>query len=396
MQAIPPTAGRAALLVAAITLSSDAAAAQALRERLSSLMTTQGQGPAGQGPDTVAAGRSRDALVGLLGAELAMMPLSTAPSGFVYELNPTLGLVERASDTFGAFFTERALRIGEGQASFGFAYQAASFSTLQGADLREGSFEINATRAEGAIQPYAVDTLGLALETRTLTARAVYGVTDSLDVLAVVPFVHARFDGTRVSSDDGVPVLDIQTAGSASGLGDAGLGARFRVAGRGGRGVAIGSDLRLPTGRASDLLGTGKLALRGQAIATWDQGPVAASANAGLGVGGVSSEFFWNTAVTVAVAQRVTVVGEVFGRRLGELHRLDQVYAPHSELAGVEVMRLVADETSAVAIGYAVAGVKWNVTGSLLVGASMLMRFTDAGLRARVTPSLTVDYDFTP
>lgn len=396
MHAIAPVAGRAAMLVAVIASSAGTVPAQTLRERLSSLITTQGPVPAGQATDAVAAERSRDALVGLFEVELASVPLCTGTSGFVYELNPTLGLVERASDTFGAFFTERALRIGEGHASFGLVYQTASFSTLQGSDLHAGGFQVNAVRPAEGSQSYAAETLSLTLETRTLTARAVYGVTDSLDVLAIVPFVHTRFDGTRVSSYDGMRVFDLFREGSASGLGDAALGARYRVAGRGGRGVAIGSDLRVPTGRASDLQGAGTLALRGQAIATWEEGPIAASANLGLGVGGASDELFWNGAVTVAVTPRVTAVGEVLGRRLADLHRLDQVYAPHSTLAGVEVMRWVGDGTSAVSIGYAVAGVRWNLTGSVLLGASLLVRWSDAGLRARVTPSLTVDYDFTP
>jgi hypothetical protein len=389
MKALAPAAARAAILVAAMALHATAAPAQALRESLASLITTQAS-------DQVAAERSRDALVGLFSAELATLPLITGASGFLYELNPALGTVQRASDTFGAFFTERALRMGEGKALFGLVYQTASFSTLQGTDLREAGFPISAVRVEGESQPYGVDTLRLALETRTLTARAVYGVTDALDVLAVVPFMHTRFDGTRVSSSNGAHVFEVPREGSASGLGDATLGARYRVAGRGGRGVALGSDLRLPTGRAAHLLGTGALALRGQAIGTWEEGPIASSANVGLGVGGASSELFWNGAVTVAVTPRVTAVGEVLGRRLADVHRLEPVYAPHSTLAGVEAMRWVADETSALSIGYAVAGVRWNVTGSLLVGGHLLMRLTDAGLRARWTPSFTVDYDFTP
>lgn len=396
MRAIPSVAVRAAMLVAALSSSAGEVPAQTLRARLSSLVTTPGPVGSAQGADAAAAERSRDALVGLVGIELASMPLGTGSSGLVYELNPTLGLVERASDTFGAFFTERALRIGEGQASLGFLYQAASFSTLQGTDLQAGRLQVNAVRPAGSSQPYAAETLSLALETRTLTARAAYGVTDALDVLAVVPFVQTRFAGTRVSSLDGVRVFDVVEEGSASGLGDAVVGARYRIAGRAGRGVAIGSDLRLPTGRPSDLQGAGTLALRAQAIATWDAGPIAASGNAGLGIGGASDELFWNGAVTVAVAPRVTAVGEVLWRRLGDLHRLQQVYAPHTTLAGVEVMRWVSDDSSAVSLGYAVAGVRWNLTGSVLVGASLLVRWPDAGLSARVTPSLTVDYDFTP
>lgn len=368
--------------------------AQPLRDQLSTLLTAQGAVPAGQAPDAAAAERSRQALVGLMGVELASAPSTSGASGFIYELNPALGVVQRASDSFGAFFTERALRVGEGQAAFGLLYQSASFSALGGNDLSRGSFPVNAVRTRGGAAPYAVDALRLDLATRTLTTRVVYGLTDTLEVGGTLPFVQTRLDGTRVTSYGGQPVFEVLQEGSSSGLGDASLTVRYRVVGHGGTGVAIGSDLRLPTGRAADLLGTGEVAVRGQVIASWEDGPLAASATGGVGRGGASDELFWGGAVTVAASPSVTMVGEVIGRRLGDVHSLIQVYEPHSVLGGVESMRWVADPTSPIAIGYAVAGVKWNVTGTVLLGANLLVRLTDAGLRARVTPALTIDYDF--
>lgn len=369
-------------------------AAQDLRDQLSTLFTAQGAAPAGQAPDLAAALQSRDALLGLFAIELTTIPVSSGTTGFVYQLNPSLGVVERASDSFGAFFTERALRTGEGQFSFGLVYQGASFSAIQGRDLESGSFPVNATRTAGASDPYASDTLTLDLSTRTLTARAVYGVTDALDVAAAVPFVQTRFDGSRLTTYSGQTTFDIVQQGSASGLGDIGFTARYRLLGQGGRGLALGSDVRLPTGRAADLLGTGSLAVRGQAIASWEEGPLAASANLGAGAGGASDEIFWGGAVTMAASPRVTLVGEVLGRRLSDLHRVAQIYQPHPALGGVETMRWLPDEESAVSIGYAVTGVKWNVSGTVLIGANLLVRLTDAGVRARVTPALTVEYDF--
>ena len=37
---------------------------------------------------------------------------------------------------------------------------------------------------------------------------------------------------------------------------------------------------------------------------------------------------------------------------------------------------------------------KWNAGSNWLLNASLLVRLTDVGLRARVTPSIAVDYTF--
>ena len=40
---------------------------------------------------------------------------------------------------------------------------------------------------------------------------------------------------------------------------------------------------------------------------------------------------------------------------------------------------------------YVVAGFKWNIGGSWLLNGHLLTRITDAGLRARFTPSIAID-----
>lgn len=384
-----------ALFVVALATQVTPLGAQTVRDQLSTLFTAQGTGT-GQVPDPVAADRSQATLLGLFSIELAAAPLATGTSGFVYRLNPTIGMIERTSESFGAFYTERALRVGHGQLSLGLVAQNSSFSTLQGNDIGSGTFPVNAARAAGTTQPFAVDMLQLELSTSSLTGRATYGVTDAFDVGVAVPFVQTRFSGTRVTSLDGQPVFDIVRDGRASGIGDAALSARYRVLGTAGSGVALGSDLRLPTGRAANLLGTGRVGYRAHAIGTWARGPVEVSGNGGAGFGGASDEMFWSGAATWAAPPRVTLVSELFGRRLADLHLYAPVYQPHSIVSGVDTMRWLPAENSSVHVAYALGGMKWNVAETLLVGANVLVRLTDAGLRARVTPSLTIEYDFTP
>lgn len=369
------------------------AAAQPIGEQLASLLTTQAATLPNGTQDPAAAAATFNAVAGLLAVELSNLPATSSSGGFVYRLNPTLGAIERASQSFGPFFTERAIRVGARQVAVGLAFQTASFSTLQGADLGEGTFPTNAIRVMGTSTPINVDTLRLDLDTRSVTGLARYGVSNTFEIGVQIPIVNVRFAGVRVNSTQGQTTYRTAGSGSATGLGDMTVTARYRVYETAGRGIALGTDVKMPTGREEDLMGSGSAAVRTLLVGSVETGRWTAHANGGIGAGGASNELFWGGALTYEAGPRLTVVGELFGRRLQELHELADVYQPHPLLANTETMRWVARDVG-VSTSYAVTGVKWNVGGSMVLNANLLMRVTDAGLRARVTPSISMDYAF--
>jgi len=346
-----------------------------------------------KGGHHVAADITRDTVAGLFTVELATLPVSASSGGFVYRLNRDLGLIERASDGFGPFFTERVLRNSRGQLSVGMSYQFARFSSLQGADLRSGTFPTNAARVTGASQPFSVDRLELELDSRTTTPFASYGVTDRFAVGLSVPISTVRFSGRRMRTVNAASALQSSQSGSATGLGDVTVNARYMLAGTGLRGVSVGGDVRFPTGSQQDLLGAGDMAGRVIGIGTWEEGHLGVHLNGGAGVGGISRELFWGAATTVAPTPRVTIVGEVTGRWLAELSHVSDVYQAHATQPGVETMRWLPADPGIHTI-FLVAGAKWNLATSWLLNTNLLIRATDAGLRARVTPAISLDYAF--
>ena len=367
--------------------------AQSLVSQLGALLTEQRATVPTFVPDVEAAVATATTVAGLFSVELSNLPLASSSGGFVYRLNPSLGLVERASDGFGPFFTERLLRNSRGQTSIGFSLQGAAFTSLQGADLTTGTFPTNAARLTGATQAFSVDTLNLELDGRSFTGFVSHGLTDRLAVGAAVPIVHVRFSGDRVRTVNGVTTLMSSRSGSATGLGDMSVQGRYTVSGEALRGFSVGADLRLPTGREEDLLGSGDTALRMLGIGSWEEGQLALHANGGVGVGGASREIFWSTATTFAVTPRVTAVGEVMGRRLSELSMVQDVYEPHPLIQGVETMRWLPNDPG-IHTMFVVTGAKWNIASSWLLNTNLLIRVTDAGLRARVTPAISLDYAF--
>ena len=279
--------------------------------------------------DVQAAATTRDTVAQLVLVELSNLPIASSTGGFVYQWNSGLGMLERASPSFGAFFTERALTSGRGVASLGLTIRGATYSRLQGANLTSGTFPVNASRPAGSTQPNDVDTIGLELSTQTLTAHGTYGVTDRLDVGLAVPIVTIDVEGRRVNTFLGTTSLQAAGAKRATGVGDVAVRGRYALIGDQARGLAAGLDVRLPTGREEDLLGAGRAAARMFGIASFERGPVATHVNAGYTVGGVSREVSYNGALTYAALPRITFVGELLGRRLSNLHRLRDVYAPH-------------------------------------------------------------------
>jgi hypothetical protein len=380
------------VLLAVLIAATTPAHAQSLGSELSTLLTEQRTSSVFT-PDPAAAAATRDTVAGLFAVELSTLPIASSSGGFVYRLNPALGLVERASDGFGPFFTERLLRNSRGQAAIGFSFQYSDFSALQGADLEAGTFPTNAARLAGTSTPFSVDTLSLEISGSTATGFASYGITDRLAIGAAIPLANVRFKGTRMRTVNGATSLQSTRAASATGLGDMAVQARYVIAGATPRGVSVGTDVRFPTGRDEDLLGSGHTAARILGIGSWEEGQLAAHVNGGFGFGGASREAFWSAATTFAASDRVTVVGELMGRRLSELSLVSDVYQPHSLTPGVETMRWLSSERG-VHTMFLVGGAKWNLTRSWLVNTSFLIRVTDAGLRARVTPSISIDYAF--
>jgi hypothetical protein len=128
-------------------------------------------------------------------------------------------------------------------------------------------------------------------------------------------------------------------------------------------------------------------------VTSWEDDQLAVHVNTGVGVGGISREVFWSTATTLAATPRVTLVGELMGRYLTALARLSDVYQPHPVLAGVETMRWLPSDTG-IHTTFFITGARWNVARSWLLNTNILVRLSDAGLRATVTPAISLDYAF--
>ena len=386
---------RLAVIVTAIAILAvsprSAFAQRSLGDVLSFLLTNRSITTDDFARDEQAQAATRDTISRFLLLELTRLPVSSSAGGFTYRLNRRLGTVERSSDSFGPFFTERTLTAGAGHGSFGVNYQTVSFTTIDGWNLQDGTLLATASKFRDQPQPFDVETLSLRVRASTATFMANYGVRDRLDVGVAIPFVTLNISGERTDTYRGRQFPQATASAAASGVGDIAIRAKYHLARSSAGGVAVGAEVRTPTGRSEDLLGTGSAALKSLMIASFDRGAVGWHMNLGYTVGGLSDELDYSGALTIAGTPRLTWIAEIIGRRVSGLGTLTDTLSPHPTIPGVDTIRLDS-VPQAAGRAAAVAGFKWNPTATWLVGGYVVRSLTTSGLNATWIPTISVDY----
>jgi hypothetical protein len=343
--------------------------------------------------DRAAAEAARDAVARALLVNLASVPLVSSSSGFLYRLNPALGTMERATQSFGSFFVERALTAGAEHASFGVSFFTTGFDRLGDLQLRDGTLVTTANQFRDEPAPFDTEGLTLRIRSSTATVFGSYGVTDALELGAALPLIHLTLDGQRLNVYRGDPFLQASGNASATGIGDIAFRAKYTLARAPSGAFAAAGEVRLPTGDEENLLGAGATAVRLLGIGSFESGRFTLHGNGGIVLGGVSDELNFAGAAAFAAHPRVTVSGEVLIRRVNELHELLLASEPHPTFAGVDTLRLVQGE-SATTLANAVAGFKWNVNGTFVLGGHLAFPLVRHGLTAPLTPTFSLEYAF--
>ena len=393
----PERRGRLVLamgMIAFFCTASTAGAQQSLTDVLSFLLTNRSIPTGDFQGDAQAAAVTRDTIATFLVSELGTLPLSSSASGFIYQMDPALGGVPtRSSESFGPFRTERALTIGARRLSLGAAFQRVVFDSIDGRPLGDGTLIATASRLVSDTQPFDVETLTLRLRMTTATISMNAGITDRLEAGLFVPVVSVNLAGERVDTYRGQSVLQAGAEASASGMGDIVWRTKYNMLRSASGGVSVVVDGRLPTGRTEDLIGAGNRTLRPRLIASIEGSRASLNGDVGYVFGSFSDEIDYAVGVTASASSRLTVIGELVGRRLSAAGHLTEVTAAHPFLVGIETVRLTAAEQPTQRV-VGLGGVKWNVATAWLVSAHLSRFLTDAGLTGNWVPAVSIEYSF--
>ncbi len=403
-----------------------------------------------------------------IASQLASFPLASSSGGFTFSVNER-GEVTPTSTNFGPSFAERGVTIGRNQFNFGFTFQGTSYDSFEGIGLDSSALSIirehNDCCPATQNNPPAVtnfnpeferdllrSNLRASIDTKTTAFFANYGVTNRFDVGLAVPIVSVEIDATvaaeilRTASGAtplthsfdglGASTASFTERGSATGLGDILVRAKYNFLRTSTSALAGALDLRLPTGDKDNLLGTGATQTKFLFVASGEYGRFSPHVNFGYTFSSgeaseeatsfdldpaqfaistvpgfvpndvdlsVPDEFNYTIGFSVAASSRVTVGFDMYGRNMRDVARFalqNNVYTNRGAGALPSASFTANDEFSVessegnlnVLLG--VIGGKINLGGTFLLNLTVLFPMNDAGLKPNPTPVIGFDYVF--
>ena len=331
-----------------------------------------------------------------------------------------------------------AFTLGSGRLALGFGYQATTFTTLDGLDLRSSEINLYLPHQPGgdeADRDMLRQVASIRLNRKIFSLALTYGMGERADVGVIVPIVQVAADG-RVSShivrtgsgtDTTIHQFDpigganrtlprycseleanfdpdaVQCHGSATarGIGDIVVRGTYRLAGSGG-GVAVGADVRLPTGSADDFIGlgafqvrpavmfsadAGRFVPRARVDYTWSEGELSSAlGNVSLDV---PDEIGAAAGLDARVASRTTLAFDVHVRRIDGIRELTTTNiefasrgaGPLPSAAYIGRDALAAGGARAILQTTAAAGLRLALPGDVTAQMSVLVPIGDEGLQ---------------
>jgi len=421
---------------------------------------------------------------------LSVIPLASPASGVITKIDPTTGAELPSSSTLGPIFTERAETIGRRKFYIGISNQDFHFTSVNGQSLKTmtlldpGGVTSN-VEANGKFLTTVPTTFNVRADVRLSqdVGFLTYGVTSRLDVSVGLPVVHAAVssrtyngliyvgdgvgDQTGASQPNcwcantftpGSPPLSATGHVNGSGLslpqinysnlaktgfGDMLLRVKANVLDGRKIALAVGGDVRLPTGDERNFLGTGTWAVKPFGALSfytkpWSNGIVfsphlnvgwqfAGQSILGGGINGATAVtvngspalgppftsskdylpdvFSWAVGSEVAFGRHNTVVVDILGNQIGWIHGIQNMVTQSVQNAlppqNADVQATPVTISGLVSAGrvsfgqYSGAfGYKARILGDLVATFNMLVRFDNNGLTARATPLFGLSYTF--
>lgn len=370
-----------------------------------------------------------------IASQLSTFPLGSSSAGFTFEFDPALGVFNRSTESFGPVFAERPITAGKGKFSFGVTYLRATYDRFEGQELRENDIQLYLTHLDtnadnSVLEPWFEGDiiradLSMDLQNETTVFFANYGLGEKLDVGIAVPYqrldLDARIHTTieRLATgvdpfvihvfDDGQAGRTYREAGTASGVGDIVLRAKYNAVKGSTVGLALATDLRLPTGDEEDLLGSGGTQAKLYAILSAGHsrrfaprasvGYTFSSGGADF-LGELPDEINYTAGFDAALHSRVSLTADFLGRTLRDAERLverERTFRNRTRLSpAVTTITRVTPvvERGNLNVFLGSAGIKINPVGRLLLVGNVLFALGDSGLQDKVTPVFGIDYSF--
>jgi hypothetical protein len=365
------------------------------------------------------------ALNASLGIQLSDVPKPSPASGIIFSFGPS-GL--RRERELGPIFTERPSIVGRHKLYVAFTYQYFEFDKLDSVSLKnvplllEGCVP-NPTpppNCNPSSNPFIATQSRLDLKVHQITVYATYGLFNRVDVSVAVPILDVRMGmhttcsicGQTQANGSLLVFTPNATTASAGGIGDV----TFRVKGtliKGERaGLAVGVDVRTPTGNDLNYLGSGAIGVRPFAAVDY-RARVSPHASIGYEANGSSvlastdqstakslPNFLTYTAgADIGVTKSLSVTGDLLGTEYFNANRLLLGVVTGSQglgnpnvacsLTSAQTCQAQTFNTNSFSVG-----AKYNPTRNLIITGNVLFKLDNNGLHYKPAPMGGLSYTF--
>jgi hypothetical protein len=406
----------------------------------------QGGVPAKAGVDAFDFESKPTALTATLGTELTTLPLSAPGSGFVFQLDRASGLEVRTTQSLGPILAERGDTIGRHKLFIGFSYQYFQFKSEDGI----ANNSLHNVLQHGQESPLSLEDADLIstndaidLKIHQFAGFVTFGVTDRLDVSAVIPILNVRFgtystatiqniSGPNVHAFCPSPSLanpcltqSFSNFKEATGIGDVVFRVKAKVWGGEHTKLAAGADLRLPTGDEMNFRGSGTYGVRPFMAISYSKSRFSPHANLGFLVNGNSilagdfttntkahlpNELTYSLGTDLGITSKFTVAADWLGERVINGFNLRQSSCTETYTGATGATCVVGasagssgtvytfPQTTSFRGSYSMndiaIGAKISPVKNLLITVNGMFKLDNPGLRAKVVPMVGIGYTF--
>ncbi len=346
-----------------------------------------------------------------LATQLSQLPNATAISGSGLIVARSAGVATAANESLGTILTQRGDTIGKHNWFIALNYQHFDFASIDGISLKSIPTVLSLNGVSG---PNVVDTIAknrIDLLVHQFAAVGTFGVTDHLDVTVLVPFSDVILKTQSVTRDLAVPGLPLQPVsgpflpGSANGVNDISANIKYNVYPGEKNKIAIGTEVRFPTGDEANFLGTGAYGVKPYLVFSRTGQRLTPNVNIGYQWNGSSilainpntgvqqnlpSSFLYSGGADFRAFKQLTLTAEFLGQAV--------INGPRLGLTSVQTpagfFPSVASQSGTYTMDNLGVGFKFNPHGGWLITANTLFALDEGGLRSKVVPLFGVSYRF--
>lgn len=349
-----------------------------------------------------------------IATQLSNLPILSPASAVRYTFNRELGVHVPSVQSLGPVLAERAETIGRGKFFLAITYQSFSFDQLDDSDQRRIEVGFPITAPPGLFPSTQLLVTGEATIRLTIsqtTALLTYGLTHRLDLSYAFPVVRSdigmRAEGRLVEPVGGQVLQSIPrrwAAAASTGLGDGIARVKARLITHGKMGLALATDIRLPTGDEFNYHGAGAYGIKPFLAASFTTGSLSPHVNIGYQWNGSSylasptlsekrqlpGQIFYAVGAESGISPRFTLAFDFLDQLIINAQRS---FRRDVEVSGKTYSTLYYTNQSRHEYNASV-GFKAALRPDVVLTGNILLRLNKAGLRAPVVPLVGLSYVF--